>query len=151
MTLTVRELHFLARKEKLMKKKSREIWLTCDLSVLSVSVFQWVECSPMVPEIWFQCLVVSYRRLLKWYLIPPCLTLSNIRYVSKVKWSNPGKGVAPSSTPRCCSYWKISLLVALDYGCQLFYMVIVHKDDSNLLQYFATCAYITWLKQFKPQ
>ena len=27
-------------------------------------------------------------------LILPCLTLSIIRYVSKVKWSNPGKGVA---------------------------------------------------------
>ena len=40
----------------------------------------------------------------KWYLIPLCFTLSNIRYVSRVKWSNPGKGVAPSSTPRCSSY-----------------------------------------------
>ena len=40
----------------------------------------------------------------KWYLIPPCLTLSIIRYVSKIKWSNPRKGVAPSPTPRCCSY-----------------------------------------------
>ena len=28
---------------------------------------------------------------LKLYLTPPCLTLSNIRYVSKVKWSNQGK------------------------------------------------------------
>ena len=27
----------------------------------------------------------------KWYLIPPCLTLSIIRYVSKVKWSIPRK------------------------------------------------------------
>ena len=27
--------------------------------------------------------------------MPPCLTLSIIRYVSRVKWSNPGKGVAP--------------------------------------------------------
>ena len=44
------------------------------------------------------------KTLNKWYLIPPCLTLSNIRYVSKVKWSNPGKGVAPSPTPRCRSY-----------------------------------------------
>ena len=25
---------------------------------------------------------------------------------SRVKWSNPGKGVAPSSTPQCSSYWK---------------------------------------------
>ena len=45
-------------------------------------------------------------KTLKWYLIPPCLTLSNTRYVSKVKWSNPGKGVAPSPTPRCSSYEK---------------------------------------------
>ena len=37
-------------------------------------------------------------KTLKWYLIPPCLALSNIRYVSRVKWSNPGKGVAPSPT-----------------------------------------------------
>ena len=65
--------------------------------------------------------IASYQRLLKWYLIPPCLTLSNIRYVSRVKWSNPGKGVALSPTPRCSSYWKRSLLVALDYGRQLYF------------------------------
>ena len=55
-------------------------------------------------------------KTLKWYLIPPCLTLSNLRYISKVKWSNPGKWVAPSPIPHS-SYWKGSLLVALDYGC----------------------------------
>ena len=38
------------------------------------------------------------------YLMPPCLTLSTIRYGSRVKWSDPGKGVAPSSTRRCSSY-----------------------------------------------
>ena len=32
-------------------------------------------------------------------LMPPCLTLSIIRYVSRVKWSNLGNGVAPSPTP----------------------------------------------------
>ena len=42
--------------------------------------------------------------ILKWYLILPCLTLSNITYVSRVKWSNPEKGVAPSPTPQCSSY-----------------------------------------------
>ena len=51
--------------------------------------------------------------------MPPCLTLCNIKYVSRVKWSNPRKGVAPSPTSRCSSYWKGSLLVALDYGRQL--------------------------------
>ena len=30
-------------------------------------------------------------------------------YVSRVKWNNPGKGVAPSPTPRCSSYWKRKL------------------------------------------
>ena len=33
-------------------------------------------------------------------------------------------GVAPSPTPRCRSYWKGSLLVALDYGCQLYWYII---------------------------
>ena len=42
-------------------------------------------------------------KTLKWYLIPPCLTLGNIRYVSRVKWSNPGKGVVSSPTPWCSS------------------------------------------------
>ena len=46
----------------------------------------------MVRETWVQSQVASYQRLSKWYLIPPCLTLSSIRYVSRVKWSNPGKG-----------------------------------------------------------
>ena len=69
---------------------------------------------------WLQSLFASYQRLKKWYLMPPCLTLSNIRYVSRVKWSNPGKGVAPFPTPRCSSYWKGSLLVALDCGRQIY-------------------------------
>ena len=38
----------------------------------------------------------------------------------RVKWSNPGKGVAPSPTPWCRSYQKGSLRVTLDYGRQLF-------------------------------
>ena len=54
----------------------------------------------------------------------PCLTLSNIRYVSRVKWNNPGKGVAPSPTPWCSSYWKRSLPVALDYRRQLYLKLI---------------------------
>ena len=44
-------------------------------------------------------------------MIPPCLTLSIIRYGSRVKWSNPGNGVAPSPTPWCSSYRKGSLRV----------------------------------------
>ena len=42
-------------------------------------------------------------------------------FLSRIKWSNPGKGVAPSFRLRCSSYWKGSLLVALDFTiCQVF-------------------------------
>ena len=59
---------------------------------------------PMAWETWVQSQVESYQRLKKWYLIPPGLTLSIIRYVSRVKWSNPGKGVVPSPTPWSPTY-----------------------------------------------
>ena len=58
-------------------------------------------------------------------MIPPCLTLSNVRHVSRVKWSNPGKGVAPSPTPWCSSYWKGNHMVTLDYGRQLYFSIII--------------------------
>ena len=86
---------------------------------------------------WVQSRVESYQRLKKWYLMPPCLTLSIIRYGSRVKWSNPGNGVAPSPTPRCGSYWKGNLQVILDYGHQLYLLTLVKfkidKDNNNNL------------------
>ena len=63
--------------------------------------------------------------------MPPCLTLSNIRYISRVKWSNPGKRVAPFPTPGSSSYWKGSLLVALDYGDQLYFLLTVANFQNN--------------------
>ena len=69
---------------------------------------------------------MSYQRLWKWYLIPPCLTLSNIRYVSRVKWSNPGP------TPRCCWYQKGSLLVA---NC-IFFIFFFYSERKNLEDVF---------------
>ena len=71
-----------------------------------------VECSPMVRETWVQSQVASYQKFLKWYLIPPYLTLSNIRYVSRVNWSNPGKGV----------YLGVVVIEkgALDYGWHIY-------------------------------
>ena len=67
---------------------------------------QWLECSPMARETWVQSQVESYQRLKKWYLMLPCLTLSIIKYRSRVKWSNPGKGVAPFPIPWSSSYRK---------------------------------------------
>ena len=89
-----------------------------------------LECSPMAWETWVQSQVESYQRLKKWYLMPPCLTLSIIRYGSRVKWSNPGKGVAPSPTPWCSSYRKGSLRVTLNYGRQL-YLLYMRKTKNS--------------------
>ena len=58
----------------------------------------------MVEEIEVQSQVKSYQRLKKWYLMPPCFTLSIIKLGSRVKWSNPSKGVPPTPTPQCSSY-----------------------------------------------
>ena len=95
------------------------------------SLAQWVECLPMVQETWVQSQFTSYQRLWKWYLIPPCLTFSIIRYISRIKWSNPGKRVASSHTPRCSSYWKGSLLVILGYGRQLYYLYVIYLDQGE--------------------
>ena len=58
-------------------------------------------------------------------MIPPCFTLSIIRYVSRVKWSSPGKRAVPSRRLSCSSYWKGSLLVTLDYSRQLYLLVYI--------------------------
>ena len=102
------------------------------------SLAKWVEYSPMVWETGVASQVESYQRLKKWYLIRPCLILSNIRYVSRVKWSNPGKGVVPSPTPWGSSYWKGSLRVALDSSRQLYFFTYL---DTNLSLFLCFVCY----------
>ena len=86
------------------------IKMMTNIYICTGSLAQWVECSPMIWETWVQSLVASYRRLLKWYFLPPCLTLNNIRYVSRVKWSNPGKAEAPSPIEKG-AFWLPSTTV----------------------------------------
>ena len=85
----------------------------------------------MARETRFHSQVESYKRLKKWYLIPLCLTISIIMYISRVKWSNPGNVVALSTTPWCSSYWKGSLLVALDYGRKLYFTYIYKERERQ--------------------
>ena len=51
-------------------------------------------------------------------------------FISRVKWSNPEKGVAPSSTPQCCSYWIWSLLVALNLGSPTLLTDMISNNSS---------------------
>ena len=62
--------------------------------------------------------------------MPPCLTLSIITYISRVKWDNPGKGIAPSPIPWCSSYWKGSPKVTLNYSRQLYFTYNLHTGCS---------------------
>ena len=72
--------------------------------------------------------------LKKGYLMPPCLTLSIIRYRSRVKWSTPRKGVAPSPTSWCHSYWKGSLWVTIDYGHQFYLLCFWSWSEWSVLR-----------------
>ena len=58
----------------------------------------------MLWETGVQSQAKSYQRLKKWYLMLTCLAFSIIRYGSRIKWSNQGKGVVPSPTLRYSSY-----------------------------------------------
>ena len=54
------------------------------------------------------------------------LNTQHYKVVSRVMWSNPGKGVAPSPTPWCSSYRKGILRVTLDYGRQLYLQQLIY-------------------------
>ena len=91
-------------------------------------------------------------------IVLDALALSIIRYGSRVKWSNPGKGVAPSPTPWCSSYWKGSLRVTLDYGRLLYllpkYCKTFHSSlyfISTDFSYFHHCRPMEFLNCSQPQ
>ena len=96
----------------------------------------------MAQETGVQSQVESYQRLKKWYLIILCLTLSNIRYVSRVKWSNPRKWVVPSPIPLCSSYWKWSPRVTLDYVYHLYLLLYRYFSVFSCIEncYVEECA-----------
>ena len=89
----------------------------------------------------------------KWYLMPPCFTLSIIRQGLRVKWSNPGKGVAPSPTLRCSSYWKGSLRVTLNYSHQLYFylLILLHIESHKSHSSYKVKASMTWVSTYQKQ
>ena len=66
--------------------------------------------------------------------------LNTQRYKVHIK-GNPGKGVASSPTPRCSSYRKGSLLVALDYGRQLYFFYL--SLPIYIYIYITVCSYLS--------
>ena len=72
------------------------------------------------PRDWGSVLGRVMPKTQKWYLMSSCLTFNIVRYGSRI---SGGKGVAPSLTPWCSSYWKGNLRVALDYGQPSTYLI----------------------------
>ena len=79
------------------------MWSTLSLSLLPGPLWSW--------------LVVSVRFLSMSQIELLFLVLWNLAAVWKLFTWDWNKGVAPYPTPQCSSYWKGSLLVALNYGC----------------------------------
>ena len=59
-------------------------------------------------------------KTLKMVLDASLLNTQQYKVCIKVKVEQSRKGIVPSPTPRCSSYWKGSLLVSLNYGRQLY-------------------------------
>ena len=96
------------------QKKEKNSWLSPMLNKIILKPSLSLSLSLSHKHIYVRvCGIFFWKWLRRILFRPPCLTHSNIRYISRVKWSNPGKGVAPSPTPWCSSYWKGSFLVAL--------------------------------------
>ena len=111
------------------------------------TIYPQLESLPMVRETVVQSQVQSYQRHKNWYLMPPCLTLSIIRSASRVKWSNPGNGVAPSPTPQCSSYWKGSLrlqsTILLTYNHETYGMYRLENLVTWTLEFFVNSHFFT--------
>ena len=113
-----------------LKKCSPMVWETGVQSQIE-SYQRLQKCSPMVWETGVQSQIKSYQRLKKWYLVPPCLILSIIRYASRVKWSNPGKGITPSQHLGVVAIEKgafRSPLTKVNY----IYNIYIYKQDLAL-------------------
>ena len=113
-------------------------------TVIYIYIYIYIErervlkCTPMAPQTWIESQVESYQRLKLWYLMPPGLTFSIVRYGSRIKWSNPGKGVTPSPTPWFRSYRKGGLRVTLDYGRQLYFFLYILSSTDRLFRWITT-------------
>ena len=98
----------------------------------------------MVREIGVQSQVESYQRLKKWYLMPPCLTLSYIGYVSRVKWSNSEKGVAPSLTIEKGAFGSPSTTVANFNYLLIWFKELIPIQNRHLFTHSYSISVNVW-------
>ena len=77
----------------IFKQNTQELFgqYTSNIHIYIWYIHKWLECLPMAQATGVQSQVESYQRLKKWYLMPPCLSLSIIRYRLKVSGAIYGK------------------------------------------------------------
>ena len=82
---------------------------------------------------WGSIPVESYQRLLKMVLDASLLNTQHDKVQIKGKWYHPGKGVPPSSTPQCSSYWKGNLRIPHDYGRPTYLYTHTHTHTHTFI------------------
>ena len=86
----------------------------------------WLECLPMARETGVQSQVKLYQRLKKMVLDAFLLNTQHYKVWIKGKVEQSRERSSAFPTPRCSSYWKGSLRVALDYGHQLYFFFNIY-------------------------
>ena len=69
-------------------------------------------------------------------MIPPCFTLSIIRYVLTVKWSNPTKGVAPPPNTSVLSLFQRDLSSCSRLRSSTFFLYICKVGLTHTYMFF---------------
>ena len=81
-------------------------------------------------------------RTLKMVLDTSLLNIQRCKVCIKVKVEQSRERSSASPTPRCSSYWKGSLLVALNYGCQLYVYISLSLSLSIYIYIYIIYIYV---------
>ena len=83
--------------------------------------------------------------------MPPCLALSIIRYGSRIKWSNAGKGVVPSPATWCSCYEKgafgSSSTIVANIIYLLYIYIYIYIYSPLLIIYIHQQLHRSWMRQ----
>ena len=106
---------------------------------------EWVVCSPMIQQTGIQSQIESYQRLKKWYMMPPCLTLSRPRLhigvegIEKQIFRSPSTKVANFTNLQFYHWLVLSLYILspfVQWQCPLGYVWIIYLPFLFLRDFF---------------
>ena len=107
----MKRLKFLNSEEKKVPLHCHNQHLFCSRMIVTVILQSMDQITLLKYYYWFNPRS-SHTKDSKMLLDAPWL--NTLHYKVRVKWNNPGNGIAPFPTPQCSRYWKGSLRVTLD-------------------------------------